>query len=194
MNDQKQLLSDKRGLRTVTLLVLTFLLLARIGYGVMQNNGSGHAMLQGNVYIEPLKPLQEDHPNKIQPGGPVKVKVVVENKGSVANSAGKIFIRYAFAKPLHQEESSVLFESESKDLPAIEPGKEIEISFTTPHQTPSIADFVRHDWALRDYQAVVQINNEEQVIGTVAMTFSAYYYPGVRKQFPKSFNAPAPVN
>lgn len=194
MNDQKQLLSDRRGLRTITLLLLAFLLLARIGYGVMQNNGSGHAMLHGNVYVQSLNPLQEDQSNKIQPGTPVSIKVVIENKGTVANPPGKIFIRYAFAKPLHQNESSNLFVSELKDLPAIEPGKEVEISFATPHQTPSVSDFIRNDWALRDYQAVVKINNEEQVIGTVAMTFSAYYYPGVSKQYPKSFNAPAYVN
>ena len=98
--------------------------------------------------------LPGDQTGKIQPGTAVKLVVTVENKGQQESPAGQLYVRYAFAHPLENEAASVIFETEKKPLPAIEPGKKAEIVFDTPHQIPSLLDFVRHDWSIREYQAI----------------------------------------
>ena len=43
---------------------------------------------------------------------------------------------------------------------------------------------MRNDWPIREYQAVAVFPNDEKTIGTLAITFSAYYYPGIKKELP----------
>lgn len=185
MTENHQSLSNRWIFRVVIAVIVSLLLLARIGYGQPQTMVEAkQAILQGSIHLKPVKPVPEDEIGKIQPGTPVKIVVTVENKGPQANSPGKLYVRYAFAKPLEREANSVIFETEKKQLPAIEPGQSIEIVFDTPHTSPSLLDFVRDDWSMREYQAVTVFQREEHVIGTLAITFSAYYYPGIKKEFP----------
>lgn len=165
-------------------LIVGLLLLARIGYGQNQAAVSQQAVLQGSIQVQPVKPVLNDKTGKVQPGTPVKLSVAVENKGTQASPSGEIYVRYAFAKPLENESTSVIFETEKLPLPPIEPGKSIHLTFNTPHPWPSVLDFVRYDWPMREYQALAVIDGTEQTIGTLAITFSAYYYPGIRKELP----------
>lgn len=165
-------------------IIITLFLIARIGYGQAQIEANKNIVLQGSIHIEPAKEIFGNEHGKIQPGTGVKVIVTVENKGQQASSAGELFVRYAFAHPLHEETGSVIFETEKKKLPIIEPGKKIDVVFDKNHQIPSLLDFVRYDWSIREYQAIAVINHEEYMIGTLAITFSAYYYPGIKKEFP----------
>jgi hypothetical protein len=175
---------NKSRFKISALVVLGLLVLARVGYSEAKAGDSTSAILQGTIRIQPVVGGNQE---RIQPGTPVKFKVMVENKGEQASPSGQIFLRYAFAKPMQNETGSIIFESEKKDLPSIEAGKEIEMSFDLAQELPSISDFVRDDWALREYQAVVEIYKESRIIGTLALTFSAYYYPGITKQFSAKF-------
>lgn len=166
-------------------LLFCLLLLARIGYGQQQAvAASQEAILQGAIQIQPVQPAGDDQPIKIQPGTLVKLSVLVQNKGLQPSPKGEIYLRYAFAKPLHNEETSVIFETEKVPLSAIDPGKSIELKFDATHRLPSLLDFVRDDWSMREYQAIAVFGKEEKMIATLAITFSAYYYPGIRKEFP----------
>lgn len=182
MSENHEFLSNRRIVRVGALIILGLLLLARIGYGQIQTKETKHVVLQGSIHIQPLKTIAGDQTGKIQPGTPVKLMVSVENKGQHASLSGELYVRYAFAQPLDQEPASIIFETEKKQLPSIEPGEKVDITFDTPHQIPSLLDFVRYDWSIREYQAIVVINQHEHLIGTLAITFSAYYYPGIKKE------------
>jgi hypothetical protein len=184
MSETHQSLSNRWPFRVLFVVVLSLLLLARIGYGQPQAVEIKQAVLQGSIHIQPVQPQPDDQTGKIQPGTPVKVVVTVENKGPQASPEGQLYVRYAFAKPLDHETTSIIFETEKKPLPSIEPGKQVNIAFDSPHQSPSLLDFVRYDWSMREYQALAVVNQEDHLIGTLAMTFSAYYYPGIKKELP----------
>lgn len=166
----------------VFFIIIAVLLLARIGYGQIQDLRQG--VLQASIQIVPTQPITGDDSGKIQPGTAAKLVVTVENRGLQKSPEGSLYVRYAFAHPLENETGSVLFETEKKPLPSIEPGKKEEITFEAPHKIPSLLDFVRHDWSLREYQAIATINQTNYTIGTLAITFSAYYYPGIKKELP----------
>lgn len=189
MSNNNQSVSNRWPFKLVAFTLLGLLLLARIGYGQTQVTESKQAILQGSIQIQPSQNVLGDQESKIQPGTPVKLIVAVENKGPQTSPPGQLFVRYAFAKPLDHEATSIIFETEKKPLPAIAPGKKIEISFDTPHQSPSLLDFVRYDWSMREYQAIAVFNREEKMIGTLAITFSAYYYPGIKKEFPTKISS-----
>lgn len=142
------------------------------------------AVLQGEITLLPTRGAPQDDGAKIQPGTAVKINVRVDNKGAVKSPSGELYIRYALAHPLHKNETSITFQTEKKKLPAIESGTFVNIAFDTPHQIPSLLDFVRDDWSLREYQAIALIDGKETLIGTLAITFSAYYYPGLKKEIP----------
>jgi hypothetical protein len=146
--------------------------------------GSQPAILQGVIHIQSAQSRPTQESDRIQPGTSLKPSVIVENSGEEESPAGEIFIRYALAAPLDEQRGSIIYESEKKILPQILPGKSVEIVFDTPHITPAVMDFVKYDWALREYQAIAIIHKKEKVIGTLALTFSAYYYGGIKKEFP----------
>jgi hypothetical protein len=190
MSDRQHSLSESRVFRGVVFVVITLLLLARIGYGQLQAPAERkEGILQGSIHIEPLKTIPGDISDRIQPGSAVKISVRVENKGQHETPPGQLYVRYAFAHPLDKEESSIIFETKKKPLPAIPPEKTVEVSFDEPHLIPSLLDFVRYDWSLREYQAIAIINDKEHMIGTLAITFSAYYYPGFKKEFSAKIQA-----
>ncbi len=192
MSENHQSLANRKQFRLAIYFMVGLLLLARIGYGQTQLVETKHAILQGTIHIEPVQPVPGDQTGKIQPGKPIKLAVTVENKGQHPTPSGQLYIRYAFAKPLENETTSIIFETEKRPLPAIAPGKKVEIAFETPHQTPSLLDFVRYDWPVREYQALAIFPKEEKIIGTLAITFSAYYYPGIKKEFPTQISIEQP--
>lgn len=146
---------------------------------------SKNIILQGSIQIQSAKAaINSEQTGKIQPGTPVKITVIVENRGEHESPVGQLYVRYAFAHPLDKEATSIIFETEKKPLPTIEPGKKVEIRFDTIHQIPSLLDFIRYDWSMREYQAITTIDKKDYTIGTLALTFSAYYYPGFKKEIP----------
>jgi len=148
------------------------------------------AVLQAAIIVEPASQPTQFQTEKIQPGHSVKIALLVENTGNAASPTGKISVRFALAKPLDNEPKSMLFETEVVELPSIEPGHSLELSFKKTHQWPSISDFIREDWGMREYQAILNLENQHQVIGSLAVTFSAYYYPGIRKELPFKISLP----
>lgn len=143
------------------------------------------AVVQGAIIAEPTKPMENDKV-KIQPGTEVKLSAVLTNKGQASTPPGEVYIRYAFAQPLHDHQESLIFKTEKVEIESIEPGKSVSIPFKTTHQLPSLLDFIRYDWTMREYQLIFipKGNQTENLIGNLAITFSAYYYPGVRHEIP----------
>lgn len=166
--------------------VLLVLFLALGFWGYQQTSESSHAILQGSIDAIPAKPIL-DSDEKIQPGTPVKLSLTIENKGTVTSSPGEVFVRYAYAKPLEEQPRSILFTTEKKPFPAIPAGEKVTLFFDKEHELPSLLDFIRYDWSMREYQAIVEVEKQEKTIGTLAITFSAYYYPGIKKEFPTEF-------
>lgn len=133
---------------------------------------SADAKLQSSINITSTRP------GKINPSTPVILSTRVKNIGDEKSLPGEIFIRFAFREPHTEEANSVLFETEKVDLPALSAGEEKTITFKTPHLLPTIFEFVRHDWAMRDYEAVVERGGKKEVIGKRALGFTAHYYEG----------------
>lgn len=143
------------------------------------------AVLQGTIEVEASKPVSKEDTQKIQPGTPLKLSVEIENIGTQKSVPSEIFIRYALAHPLENQKGSRLYESEKKELPSIDPKEKIKISFSNPHLTPTLTDFIKYDWPLREYQLILVAQGEEKIIGTLPLTFSAYYYGGIKKEYPQ---------
>lgn len=178
----RESLSHHQIMRLFIFLIFGFLLSSRIGFGQIQTPNKT-AILQASLHIERLRVIPNEDIGKIQPGTPIKINVTVENRGDETSPEGELYVQYAFVDELKQEPSSIIFKTEKKLLPSIESGKKINIDFETPHQIPSICDFIRCDWSIREYQAIAEIKKKEHLLGTLALTFSAYYYPGFKKEF-----------
>jgi len=168
----------------ISLVIGLAFLIINSGYSENQSDVNRQTTLLASIQMEPTKPITGDSTGKIQPGTPVKLLVTVSNQGKAPSAAGELYVHYAFAKPLDREVNSLIFQTEKKPLPVIEPGQQTTIEFSTTHTSPALFDFVREDWPLREYQAIAMIDHEEKLLGTLAITFSAYYYPGIRKEFP----------
>lgn len=147
--------------------------------------GVAETMVQGELVLESLEPVAT-FPGSIQPGKPVKIKLILSNRGQAVTPAGEAIVQYGFGKPLEDHIESVIFQTEKAPVSPIEPGASVEITFKTPHQLPSIYDFVRNDWSMREYQAVLQFGNSKTIVAILPLTFSAYYYPGVKKHISAS--------
>ncbi len=177
-----QFLYQQRLWKVSTFVILAHLLLTQIGYTQTLSSNHQDSILEGSIHVQPAQILPGHQTNRIQPGTPIKISLTIENKGQQTNFPGQLYVRYAFSHPLDKEATSTIFETEKKPLPSIEPGEKIEILFDTPHYIPSLLDFVRYDWSMREYQAIAIVKQEEHMIGTLALTFSAYYYPGIKSE------------
>jgi len=166
--------------------LLAFLILTNVFFisSVNAQTGDNQAILQGAILVQPTSQPTQFQTDKVQPGHSVTIALLVENVGNSANPPAKVSIRFAFAKPLENEQNSILFETEQVDLTSIQPGSSIELTFGKTHQWPSLPDFIREDWGMREYQAILEIGERKELVGSLAITFSAYYYPGVRKELP----------
>ena len=114
---------------------------------------------------------------KFQPVFPVQISTTVVNKGATASKPMKLLVRYAYPQPYQHSPDSILFETEVINLPVLQSGEESKIQFAKSQPLPTISDFVHNDWPMRQYQAVVVTDGKEEVVGTLALTYSAYYYP-----------------
>lgn len=145
---------------------------------------TSEACLQALLTIEPQ--------NQIKPGIPLQLKAKIKNIGKKISHAGNLFIRYAFLEPFHNHEESVLFKTEKLPLPSLKPNEEIELAFQTKHSLPSVFDYIRHDWPMRQYEAIVNIEGQEELIGRTALSISAHYYQGPIHHIPKEVRGSAP--
>lgn len=135
------------------------------------------AYLQAEIHASPTD--NEHHtPGKVQPGTMMLLSATLKNVGDVPSAPGTAAIRFALPAPLDKQPGSVLFETESEGVPSLMPGQALTINFSARHLWPSLFDFVRNDWAMREYEAVVTVGNEEYVTGTLPISFSAFYYEG----------------
>lgn len=141
------------------------------------------AILEATLNILPAKPGADENKN-IQPGTPVIVAAVLRNIGTETNAPGVFYVRFLYPEPLNKQQGAVAFSTEKVDLPSIAPGGAASLVFKTPQATPSLFDFIRQDWSLRQYEAVAAINEKEYVLGNTRLTFSAYYYPGTPHESP----------
>lgn len=135
------------------------------------------ALLQTEINTTPLM-HPHSKPGRIQPGTRMKLTAVVKNSGTIASAPGTIYVRFALPEPLDKQPNSVIFTTETRNIPSIPPGNAVTIEFSTPHQWSSLFDFIRDDWAMREYEAVVNVGNEEKITGTRSIAFSVYYYEG----------------
>lgn len=140
-------------------------------------------VLQASIGIEPTLPSRIGQ-DGLQPGMPAILKAIVKNIGDKLSSEGEILIRFTLPKQLAQLGKGILFETEKELLPSLEPGSAIEVAFKTPQQLPSVIDFLKNDWSMHLYEAVVRFGEKEFVIGTGTITFSAHYYLGPGKALP----------
>lgn len=130
-------------------------------------------------------PIPEQDLQKIPCGTPLKLSVKVKNVGTAASAAGSIYVRYSFPEPLDQHRTSTVFQTEKMALPSLSPGQETEISFTQNHRLPSVSDYFKEDWPMRQYEARVIIRGKEETIGRAALSISAHYYQGPTHMIPK---------
>lgn len=120
----------------------------------------------------------------VQPGTVIQLQASVKNVGNAPSEAGEMQIRFAFPKPLDKQQNSVIFKTETVHLPSIAPGEQVSLLFKEKHQWPTLFNFIRSDWAMREYQAVATIDREEKVVGSMMIAFSAYYYEGASSDRP----------
>ena len=154
----------------------TWISLLIILVSLFSAEAQAETILEGVIQVTATVPSKEA-PEKIQPGSPMIIKLIVKNIGKEASPAGKVSVRYVFAPPLDSHPESLLFQSEQLDLPSLSEGKEIAFTFSKTHTWPSIFDFIRQDWGMRQYQAVVH-TDADRIIGTTHIAFSCYYYQG----------------
>lgn len=133
--------------------------------------------------IELYAPNTEDGTN-ILPNSPLSLKVTVKNSGTQKNEKGEIFIQFVFPSPLEKEVGSMLFKTESMELPSIEPQESFSLLFNTSQPLPNVQNFIRNDWAMRQYQAIAKIGDQSFLLGTRALTLSAHYYQGPAHELP----------
>lgn len=148
------------------------------------------SILEGKIEISSGN---KETPQIIQPGKDLIISVKVTNVGKEVNKPGHFYVRFAYPTPLADRPKSELYISEKIQLPPINPGSEATVQFKKTQATPSIYDFVRNDYAMRQYQAVVVIDNKDYLIGTASLTFSAQYYPGTPQEIETSVPAYAPT-
>ncbi len=150
------------------------------------------AILEGDITITPVNPSANDS-EKI-PAGSTVTKATITNMGTQPSAPGEAVIRFAFLKPMDTHAKSVIYETETVPLPWLKPKEHIELLFKTPHQWPSLTDFIKNDWAMRQYQVVVNADKKnEVVIGTRAISYTAYYYPGLSHKMPTPVPAAQPT-
>lgn len=148
---------------------------------------AGEALLQTSINAIPQNNPHSTREH-VQPGTVMQLQASVKNVGNSPSEAGEVQIRFAFPKPLNYQENSVIFETETVHLPSIAPGDQVSLLFKKKHQWPTLFNFIRSDWAMREYQAVASIDGQTTVIGSMMIAFSAYYYEGA------SFEKPVAVS
>ncbi len=128
--------------------------------------------------------FSSDSEAKYQIGTPLSFGCKVKNLGLNKSSPGKLWIQFQYPKDLKDKPNSLLFKTEVQDIPSIAPGDQLLVQFKTTQTLPNLFDFIKNDWAMREYQAVLEVDGKEYVIGSANLTFSAYYYEAPQRQAP----------
>ena len=117
---------------------------------------------------------------KVQPGSLVSLRAEVKNTGTRPSAPCSICIKFSYIEPFNDILEKRSFETETLSLPSISPGHVAVINFEKKHQWPSLNDFMRQNWNMRHYQAILKIDNPktEIAIGYLPIFVSAYYYEG----------------
>lgn len=165
-----------------------FFILALTSTTLSNANQADGAILEATLDILPSK-VTTENPRLITPGIPAKIAVKIKNVGSKVNQPATLYVRFSFPRPLDNQKNSTLFATEAVSLPPINPGQSAALEFETEQATPSLNDFIREDWSLRQYQAVVVLDKQEYVIGSIPLTFSCFYYPGQGHETPVTIPA-----
>ncbi len=155
-------------------------------------NLSAEAVLQATLTVASNSQRTDssvENMGKIQPGSQIKLVATVQNTGTEPNAPGKISIRYIFPEPLSSQPNSMLFQTEWLTVPSITPGQEVVVNFPTDQNWPSLFEFIRHDWGMRQFQAIMPVDGTDKILGTLSVLFSAYYYQGPNKEI----GTPVPV-
>lgn len=163
-------------------LTVLFMIVMGSAFGLEEGDKEG-AILEGIIAIHPTRPIPEG-PERIQPGTAVDVSLTIKNTGTKDSPVGDVIVRYAFAKPLEKHPHSVLFQTEKQAVPVLKAGEEFSIKFKTQSPLPTLFDFVREDWIMREYQAIFSYDKGDRCLGVLPLTVSAYYYAGEKREVP----------
>jgi hypothetical protein len=127
-----------------------------------------------------------DNTTKFHAGTPLSFECKIKNLGVQKSPAGKLRIQFQYPSQLKDHPNSQLFKTEELEVPSIAPGDQLIVNFKTTQTLPNIFDYVRNDWAMREYEAILTVNEtgKEYVIGIGNLTYSAYYYEAPQKQTP----------
>lgn len=164
----------------ISVFIVAALTFVFVGYAQAGTERDKIVRLTSSLTLQPERPIP-DNADKIQPGTSVKVGLKMENKGDVPTQAGEVYVRFAFPKPLDQRPNSVIFKSDKVAVPSLAPGEVREITFTPSHTIPVVTDFIRNDWAMREYEAIYVVDSKEQLIAVLPLTYSVYYYPALQQ-------------
>lgn len=135
-----------------------------------------------------LFPAQSEKTPTILPGSLLNLKALVKNSGTKKSTPGSLFIHFVLPSPLDKEKKSLLFKTEILELPSLAPQETVIISFKTPQQLPNVQNFIRNDWPMHQYQAILISGERTFLIGTRTLTFSAHYYQGPAHELPTKIN------
>lgn len=125
-----------------------------------------------------------DSSAKFQIGTPLSFASKIKNLGVSKSPEGLLWIQFQYPDQLKDRPNSQLFKTEEVEIPSILPGEQLVVNFKATQTLPNLFDYIRNDWAMREYQVILKANDKEYVIGVGNLTFSAYYYEARQRQTP----------
>lgn len=131
-----------------------------------------------------------DSSKKFQVGTPISFGCKIKNLGVQKSPEGKLWIQFQFPLELKDKPNSQLFKTEVLEVPSIPAGEQLIVKFKATQTLPNLFDYIKNDWAMREYEAVLQVGEQEHVIGIANLTFSAYYYEAPQRQSPTVIPVP----
>lgn len=160
---------------------LTTLLLLFVGVFALHGETSSSSLLATIQF-------SGDNSTKFHAGTPLSFTCKIKNLGVQNSPAGKLRIEFQFPKELKDHANSLLFKTEELEIPSINPGDQLIVKFETTQTLPNLYDYIRNDWGMREYEAVLTVGEpaKEYVIGAANLTYSFHYYEGPQKQTPTS--------
>lgn len=117
-----------------------------------------------------------DGSGKFQVGTSLSFGCKIKNLGVQKSPAGQLEIRFQYPASLRDQPNSLLFKTETIEIPSIAAGEQLIVQFKGTQTLPNLFDYIRNDWGMREYQAILTVDQKEYIIGTASLTFSAYYY------------------
>jgi hypothetical protein len=156
----------------------SFLIAVLMLAGGMLNGEISSTSLLGTIQFS------GDSATKYQVGTPISFGCKIKNLGVKPSPQGKLWIQFQYPSDLKEKPNSLLFKTEAQEIPSIAPGEQLVVQFKTTQTLPNLFDYIKNDWAMREYEAVLEVEGKEYVIGIANLTFSAYYYEAPQRQTP----------